>query len=294
MNRTPILIAASGLILALTACLGRTPAVDTQAPQPTAAATEAPPATTEAPPTSGLPTATTAGATQAPTETAPPPTATTVTPAPTATATAHAPATPDPNEGVSDNILFQDKLDGTGGWFWTFADEVATFGVVDGKLKGVMRAANSGWRFTISPDTLAISLQQVRVNAHTVACGDNDEYGLMFRVKPETGEPDQYDGYLFKLRCSGAARVDLVQGTQSTPVVDWTPSTAIKTGAGGDNTLLVWSAGDEHRFYVNDQYLFTAQDTTLAAGFYGIYLYDRTAGGLTVTFDSLVAREVIN
>jgi len=41
------------------------------------------------------------------------------------------------------------------GWFWTFSDEVATFGMVDGTLKGVMKVANSGWRFTISPDTLA-------------------------------------------------------------------------------------------------------------------------------------------
>jgi hypothetical protein len=132
----------------------------------------------------------------------------------------------------------------------------------------------------------------VRVNAHTVACGDNDEYGLMFQVQTETDKPELYDAYLFKLRCSGAARVDLVQGTTSTPLVDWTPSAAIKTGAGADNSLLVWAAGGEYRFYVNDQYLFTAHDTTLGAGFYGMYLYDRTAGGLTVLFDSLVAREI--
>ena len=300
MNRTPILIAAVALGLALSACLGGTPAVDTQAPQPTAADTQAVPATTEAPPTTAptsvLPTATQAGPTEAPSQTAAPATATT-----TATTTAAAtagptntttPATPDPNQGVTGSVLFEDKLAGTSGWFWTFSDEVATFGVVDGTLKGVMKVANSGWRFTISPDTLRINRQQVQVHAHTVACGDNDEYGLMFQVKPETDKPELYDAYLFKLRCSGAARVDLVQGTQSTPLVDWTPSAAIKTGAGADNTLLVWASGGEYRFYVNDQYLFSANDTTLEAGFYGIYLYDRTAGGLTVTFDSLAARAI--
>jgi hypothetical protein len=298
MSRIPLLIAATALALALTACLGRTPIVDTEVPQPTAAATEAATATSETPPTSepptsALPTATTAGATPVPTETAPAPkeTAGAATETPAATNTTAA-ATPDPNQGVGENILFQDNLDGTSGWFWTFSDEVATFGVVDGQLKGVMQAANAGWRFTISPDTLNLSRQQVRLTAHTVACGDNDEYGLMFRVKPQTADPDQYDGYLFKLRCSGAARVDLVQGTQSTPVVDWTPSPAINTGAGVDNTLLIWSSGGEHRFYVNDQYLFTAQDSNLTSGFYGIYLYDRTAGGMTVNFDDLIAREV--
>ena len=54
----------------------------------------------------------------------------------------------------------------------------------------------------------------------------------------------------------------------------------------------MWASGGEYRFYVNDQYLFTAHDTTLSAGSYGIYLYDRTAGGLTVTFDSLAARAI--
>ena len=291
MNRIPILTAVGALALALTACLGGTPAVDTQAPQPTTGDTQVAAATTQAPPTSALPTATEAGPTQPPSPTAPPATTTeSVTSTPPATA---APATPDPNEALGDTILYQDNLDGTGGWFWTFSDEVATFGVVDGKLKGVMKAANSGWRFTISPDTLDISQQQLQLTAHTVACGDNDEYGLMFQVNTETNNPELYDAYLFKLRCSGAARVDLVQGTQSTVLIDWTPSTAIKTGAGADNTLLVWAAGGEYRFYVNGQYLFTTHDTTLEAGFYGIYLYDRTAGGLTVTFDNLVAQEVV-
>ena len=61
----------------------------------------------------------------------------------------------------------------------------------------------------------------------------------MFQVQTEADNPELYDAYLFKLRCSGAARVDLVQGTLSTPLVDWTPSAAINTGAGADNTLLV-------------------------------------------------------
>ena len=55
---------------------------------------------------------------------------------------------------------------------------------------------------------------------------------------------------------------------------------------------MVWAAGSEFRCYVNGQYLFTANDATLTAGFYGIYLYDRTAGGETVTFDTLAAKAV--
>ena len=280
------------LAILLSGCLGRGQTATATPPPLFTATTAAEPATA----TVAVPA--TAVATTAPSETAAPAATATSTTAPASatlapnadTATPAPPATPDPNEGVGD-VVYQDKLDGTGGWFWTFADDVATFGVVDARLKGVMKAANSGWRFTISPDTLLLGSQQVSLNAHTVSCGPNDEYGLMLRVRPDQAD-SLFSGYLFKLRCAGQASFDVISGTTRTALVDWTNSPAIKTGAPADNTLLVWSAGSEFRCYVNGQYLFSANDSTLNAGFFGIYLYDRTAGGETVTFDTLVAKSV--
>jgi hypothetical protein len=157
-----------------------------------------------------------------------------------------------------------------------------------------MNVAGSGWRFTISPTDLRIGDQQLKLTTRTVACGDNDEYGVLFRLADTTvpDSPSPYDAYAFKLRCNGAARFELIQGVDTRPIVDWTPSSAIQTGAPAENTLTVWARGIELRFYVNDQYLFSAQDTNLAAGAYGLYLYDRTAGGMTVNFANLVVRSV--
>ena len=246
-------------------------------------ASEAATATRAAPATAAS--SATAGPTEAPTSTIVLGTATTApTTAPAAT------TTPDPNEAVGD-VIYQDKLDGTGGWFWTYADDVSNFGVADGKLKAVMKTADSGWRYTISPDTLQFGSQQVSLNAHTASCGPSDEYGLMLRLQPDASNSG-YDGYSFKLRCSGQASFEMITGIERKTLVDWTNSSAIKTGAPADNTLLVWAAGSEFRFYVNGQYLFSATDSTLSAGFYGIYLYDRTAGGETVTFDTLTAKAV--
>jgi hypothetical protein len=213
------------------------------------------------------------------------------------TATATVPATPDPNEGVGD-VVYQDPLDGTGGWFWTFSDDVSNFGVdtTRGQLKAVMSQTGSGWRFTISPDTLDLASQQVRLTAITETCSPNDEYGLMFRVRTDPaadGSGDEFSMYLFRLSCGGAASFARVQGSDTTPIVDWTTSPAIQSGAGVTNNLLVWMAGSEYRFYANDQYLFSAQDSTLTSGYFGIYLYDRTAGGATVYYEDLVARAVI-
>jgi hypothetical protein len=158
-----------------------------------------------------------------------------------------------------------------------------------------MAQANAGWRFTISPDTLRLGNQQVRVTAHTETCGENDEYGLMFRGRTQAaadGSGDEFALYLFKLRCGGAASFQRVEGSQTTTLVDWTPSAAIRSGAPADNALMVWMRGSEFRFYVNDEYLFSAQDTLLTEGFFGLYLYDRTAGGMTVYYEDLVARGV--
>jgi hypothetical protein len=291
MKRTFALLSAASA-LALSACLGRSQPSATATPLPLFTATQASePATASlAAPATAAPSETTSP-TQAVTATGVPASATpAATTAPAATASPAVTATPDPNEAVGD-VVYQDKLDGTGGWFWTFADDVANFGVVDGKLKAVMKTANSGWRFTISQDTLKLGSQQVSVNAHTLTCGPNDEYGLMLRLQPDASNSG-YDGYSFKLRCSGQASFEMITGIQRKTIVDWTGSPAIKTGAPADNTLLVWAGGGEFRFYVNGQYLFSASDSTLSAGFYGIYLYDRTAGGETVTFDTLVAKAV--
>jgi hypothetical protein len=291
MKRTLIVLSIAGA-LALSACLGRTQPTATATAVPLFTATQAsePATATAAAPATEAPSET-AGPTQAATGTAAPASPTpAATAGPADTATPTVPATPDPNEAVGD-VVYQDKLDGTGGWFWTFADDVANFGVADGKLKAFMKTANSGWRFTISQDTLKLASQQVSVNAHTVTCGPNDEYGLMLRLQPDASNSG-YDGYSFKLRCSGQASFEMITGIQRKTIVDWTGAPAIKTGAPADNTLLVWAGGSDFRFYVNGQYLFSASDSMLSSGFYGVYLYDRTAGGETVTFDTLVSKAV--
>jgi len=218
---------------------------------------------------------------------APEPTAT-LPPAPTATPAI--PPTPDPNEGVGD-VTFKDNLDGTGGWYWTFEDDAASFqaSLEEKQLNGTARQSGT-WRFTISPDTVKVGDQQIRVSAHTNVCADADEYALLFRgaVAPE----GSYTFYAFKLRCNGAARLEILKGSEVTVIVDWTSSPAIKPGAGADNIVTVWAHKDQMRFYVNDQYLFSVQEATLAEGFYGFLLYDRTNGNMSVSWKGLEAKAV--
>jgi len=126
-----------------------------------------------------------------------------------------------------------------------------------------------------------------------VACGPNDAFGLIFRAAPLAGAEGQFDLYAFEINCAGQARFESISGSHAAPVVGWTNTTALNLGPGADNTLQVWMAGGDFRFYANGQYLFSAHDDRLAAGTYGFYLQAGAQPGLTVNFDNLVARTVV-
>ncbi len=280
-----ITLSFAALGLTLAACSARSTATPAST-QPAATATHAIPTVTTVAPTATVvaPTATSVP----PTPTVAAPTATAVVPT-EAAPTEVVPATPDPNEGVGD-LIYADPLDGSSGWNWGFSDDAVQFGVENGQLVGSMTSSAAWWRFSLGPDDLSAANQQVRVTARPVTCDGGDEYGLIFRGGERAA--GGYDLYVFKLRCDGAARFEAVLDGQTTVLADWTSSPAIQSGAGAENTLVAWMNDGEFRFYVNEQYLFTAQDSTLSAGYYGFYLMDRSEGGLTVTFDDLLAREV--
>jgi hypothetical protein len=224
-----------------------------------------------------------------PTATAPPVASPTPEP-PTATPTAAVPPTPDPNEGVGE-VVFKDNLDGTGNWYWTFEDDAAAFGVSGEQKQLNATAKQSGtWRFVISNDSVSVGNQQLRVTAHTNVCADADEYALLFRGSVDA--EFNYSFYALKLRCDGAMRLERMQGNDVFALTEWATFSAVHAGPNAANALMVWAKGGEMRFYANDQYLFTAQDTTLAAGFYGFLLYDRTNGTMSVSWKGLEVKAV--
>lgn len=198
-------------------------------------------------------------------------------------------ATPDPNAGVGE-VVYQETFEGSSEWDWTkFSSEAAKFSISGGQLDAVMTRPDLGYRFSLGPE-VSVGDQQLRVTARPHLCYAQDEYGVMFRFAHTAA--NNYNGYIFKLRCDGAARVELLRDEQFSVLIDWTPSPAIVPGAPAENTMMVWMASDRFHFYVNQRYLFSLADPTYAEGFYGLYLRDRTSGGLTVSFDDLTAREV--
>lgn len=273
------LIRAGGLALAAACLVAGCQIHPATSPPPTAApgaATEAPPAPS---PTPIVP----ASATPAPPTASPAPSAT----APTASPPPAAP-TPDPNLGVGASV-YEDRFDGLR-WAWTYQDEIVQFSLGAGQLNAVMAQPEAFWRIASGPDFARAGDQQVSVSVRTNLCYERDEYGLLFRNT--AGADGKFNGYLFKLTCGGLARVEALSGSVSTVLLDWTAASAIVPGAPADNTLLVWAAGNQMHFYVNGRYLASASDSAYSEGTVGLYLRDRTNGGLSVSFADLAVKAV--
>ncbi len=236
------------------------------------------PSATPAPPT---------GTPVVPASATPVPPSPTVTATATATGTPTAAGTPDPDQGVG-QVLSDERFDGAG-WRWAFQDEAVSLSLAGGHLNAVMTRADLGWRVAAGPEVTAGD-QQVRLVARVNLCYERDEYGLFLRGQAPS--PLEISGYVFKLNCAGQARVEVLRANQPSVLIDWTPAAAIQAGAPAENVLLVWAAGDQFHFFVNDRHLGSAVDRTFATGRFGLFLRDRTNGGLSLAFTALTVRAV--
>ena len=248
------------------------------------AAVETPSPAEAAPPTAGAPTQMAAAA----------PLTATVTPTPprnpnvVVTLPPTELPTPDPEQGVG-AVIYDDEFAGKNSWAWPYAeDDVAAFSLGGNRLNAVMKVGNvAGGRIVGGAPTMQIGDQQLQVTSLTNLCYPKDEYGVLFRANTLAT-----DGYLFKLSCEGKARVEVLHSLRPAVLADWTASPAIIPGAPAENTLLVWAAGDQLRFFVNGRHLFSVVDQTFVLGTYGFYVLDRTSGGASVSFSHLVVKAV--
>jgi hypothetical protein len=194
-------------------------------------------------------------------------------------------ATPDPNQGLG-SLRFEDSFDGSSGWGWGYQEEgVVTFKRDNGTVLAKFDVKNEGWRISLGPDAFTAGDQQVQLTARAEVCGQQDEWGLLFRGAYTTN--DQFNGYIFKLNCAGQVKVDRLENNQSTTLLGWTSVPGVETGAGSENALMVWAGKDELRFYVNGIYVGSVTESTYPSGQYGIYVQDRTNGNAQFRFINL-------
>jgi len=121
----------------------------------------------------------------------------------------------------------------------------------------------------------------LEITASPSMCRQLDEYGVLLRVS------STMDFYRFSLSCNGQMRLDRVyRGAASSPQ-PWMMSGAVPPGAPSSSTLGVWVSGSEMRFFVNDRYQFTVNDSYLTSGGVGVFARSTVDWPTTINFSDL-------
>lgn len=198
-------------------------------------------------------------------------------PGPTKPPATQPPATQPPSP--AGNVLFQDDFsDPTAGKWDVFSDADADLSVVDGQFQiSIFTTSMAVW------STNGKTAGDAVFEADVQWLGGPPEYsaGVIFRRKDS-------DFYVFRINTLGSYSFFLHQQDQWTPIVDWTESSAVNTGDGAANHLVVTAKGDVFVLELNGETLDTAAEPTLARGEYGMIasVYDVANG--KVGFDNFV------
>jgi hypothetical protein len=124
------------------------------------------------------------------------------------------------------------------------------------------------------------------ITAHPRLCLGSDQYGVLIRFQSNA------NFYRYALSCDGQVRLDRVVNGNATSPQPWMRSFAFSPGAPSEAALGVWVKGEEMRFFVNDQYLFSAKDPLLHSGSLGVFARSTGNNALTVSFTDLVIKRV--
>ncbi len=119
----------------------------------------------------------------------------------------------------------------------------------------------------------------------TLATGGNSNtlFGAVCRGK------DDINFYWFALTADGYYTITKFVDGKPTPLVDFTPSSAIHAGK-ATNTVRVICSGDKLQLTVNDRILATLQDHSLLEGSFGLSAGTFDQPNSTVTFDNLIVK----
>lgn len=218
---------------------------------------------------------------QTPTATfTPPPTNTpTATPAPTRTPRPTATPTPIPQPGA---VLLSDTFETEANQWGILTGAKSSLKINNGELsfqvrdRNVFYFTNPTGKFTDVDLTFEATLAE-GTNA-------NSMFGGQCRKR------DDSNFYLFALTGNGFYTVTKYINDDWQPLVEWTKSSAIKTGK-ATNTLRLICAGEALQLWVNGVRLVTLKDSAFKTGQIGVVVgtFDETSPNTRVVFDNLSA-----
>ncbi len=202
----------------------------------------------------------------------------TPTPRPTVEVT----PTPDPRDLTGDLILQDDFSNESD---WSLATTANSSAAIANNHLTLVLSKPRGYLLT-TRRTPYLSNFYAEVSADVNLCRSQDEYGLILRAASSS------DYYRLVLACDGTARVErLLRGVLSLPVPP-VVNGAVPSGAPSFSRITVWAQGEDVRFYINEQYLFSLRDRALGGGSIGFFVRTREDSVVSVNFSELDVYQV--
>lgn len=201
---------------------------------------------------------------------------------PTATAEPTATEGPTPTHSpvpsTTGELIFEDTFDSAG--LWAVGDATDSNVVVSGGVLSYTQKTPGSFSYRIIGKQAAdFSAELTTTLANT--CGSGDKYGILFRVQ------DANNTYAFQIDCEGRYRLARFVGGATTPLIDWTPSSAIERGAKSVNVLAVQATGSDLTLIINGTKVGSHNDSGFANGKFGLIVGSNVTRNFTVLFDDL-------
>jgi hypothetical protein len=192
-------------------------------------------------------------------------------------------ATSQPEVQPLSGVLLQDDFsDPTSGWE-TGEFEGGSVGYKDGTYS-VISTQQSTAMWGAAGRSFADVVIEVDATPVLTPANDNNDYGVMCRV--QSGG----DGYSMNISGDGFYSIQRIESDVYTNLVDWSESSAIRTGK-ATNHLRVVCDGNKLVLFVNDTLLAEVTDATFSEGDIALAVTTYETDLTEVHFDNLVVRK---
>ncbi len=172
-------------------------------------------------------------------------------------------------------LLLRDNFDGSGRW--DQADVAAASVLI---RDGVFHFEADAGQYIFSVDYQTQTNVIVEVDAFHLSDDDSSGFGIICRANTN-GE-----GYYFLIGADGSGTIRRSRGRDVTPLVAWTKTGGIVTGA--SNRIRAVCDGDYLALYVNGIFVGEARDSLYSSGYTGLTVVTTRPGQrISVDFDVL-------
>lgn len=178
---------------------------------------------------------------------------------------------------VAGESLLNETFSSADAWE-TFSSDSAELGVSDGVYEIQIGDDGYIWGLNETEHTdVVIDVTAAQLSSHA-----NNAYGVICR----SDVSNNGDGYYFLVSGDGFYSISKGEGDDVSPLVEWTPNSAINEGQ-ATNKIRAVCIGNYLALWVNDKFMTEIEDTAYTSGFTGLAAAAFEGGDADITFDDL-------